>query len=302
MKKVVGLILSLIFLIPLISAQFSASDIFSFIDAQSVFLLVVFGVLGLLLSVILNRFPAFQGTTAGLMSILLSLGMTYGINKWINVNDFFFNLGYTGDIFPYLLLAFFVLLIFLFWKFKWKVLPILGLLLILMALFTDLVYEKLTVLIIGIVLIAIWLIRGLIRLFKKKDGKLEKIPSLDSKKDKEQVKQQETVQRQRTEFEKMNLARKIGVRNLYNEYSKLEEEYNKGIENAKKLHAEATRLGWNTQFKPRKGESPEQTRARESSGREAYKTWYRQYQRLEAIRNNMAEIQKRIEYLKKQIK
>ncbi len=154
MKKEVITFLSSVFLIPLISAQ-SISDIFSFIDAQTIFILVVFGVLGLLLSTILNKFPAFQGTTAGLISILLSLGATYGINKWFSLNDTLGNIGFSGDIFLYLLIAFLVLLVILLFKYRGKTLMILGILLTLIALFTDLVNDKLTTLIIGAILFLI---------------------------------------------------------------------------------------------------------------------------------------------------
>ena len=145
-----------IFLIPLVSAQ-SISDVFSFIDAQTVFLLIAFGVFGLLLKVILDRFPAFHGTTAGIISVLLSLGMTWGINKWINVNDLFSNLGLSNDLVVYLPIALLILFIISLFIFKWKALFISGLLLILIS-FTDLVAEKETMLITGIVFVIISLI------------------------------------------------------------------------------------------------------------------------------------------------
>lgn len=164
-KEVIGF-LSLILLIPLISAQFSVSDFFSNIDAQSVFIVVCFGVLGLLLSTILNRFAAFRGTTAGIMSLLLSLGMTWGINKWINLNGLLSGIGFSGDILPYLLVALLIVLIFFLWKFKWIAFWISGLIMVLIALFTDWIYET------GIVLIAgiIFLIIGTLWWWRKKRG------------------------------------------------------------------------------------------------------------------------------------
>ncbi len=160
MKREVIASLFTILLLPLISAAFSASEVFSFIDAQTIFLLVSFGVLGLLLSVILNKFPIFQGKTAGIISVLLSIGMTYGINKWFSVNDLFSDIGITGDTTLYLLIALLVVFIISLFVFKWKTLLIFGLLLILMALFTDLAAEKTIVLIVGIVLVVISLIWG----------------------------------------------------------------------------------------------------------------------------------------------
>jgi len=155
--------LSIIFIIPIVSA-FSFSDVLSFVDAQTVFILVCFGVLGLLLSAILNRFPAFKGTTAGVMSLLLSLGMTYGITKWLNVNDMFSGFGISTDFLVYLPLILLILFIISIFFFKDKALMISGLLLIILALFTDMFAENGIVLAAGIILLLI----GFIWMLKKK--------------------------------------------------------------------------------------------------------------------------------------
>lgn len=167
MKKEIISFLFLIFLIPLISA-FSFSDVFSYIDAQSIFILVCFGVLGLLLSVILNRFPAFQGKTAGLMSLLLSLGMTYGINKWLNVNSVFSSFGLSTDLIVYLPLILLIIFIISIFVFKCKTFLITGLLLIIISTFTDWVYETIIVLTAGIIFVLIWLICAFLRWRKKR--------------------------------------------------------------------------------------------------------------------------------------
>jgi len=168
-KEAVALLsfLSSILLIPLISAQFTISDLASYIDAQSVFIIVCFGVLGLFLSTILNRFAAFRGTTAGIMSLLLSLGMTWGINKWINLNGLLAGIGFSGDILPYLLVLLLIVLIVFLWKFKWIAFWISGLIMVLISLFTDWIYET------GIVLIAgiIFMIIGTLWWWRKKKGK-----------------------------------------------------------------------------------------------------------------------------------
>ncbi|MEK6828702.1 MAG: hypothetical protein AABY15_01125 [Nanoarchaeota archaeon] len=159
--KEIALYLSSILLIPLISAQFTVSEVFSYIDAQTIFLLVAFGVFGIVLKVILDRFPAFRGTTAGIMSLLLSLGMTYGINKWVGVNDLLPSIGISGDITVYLPIALLIIFLIALVVFRWKALIIAGLLLIVITLFTDLVYEKTIILTIGIVFMIIGLIWGL---------------------------------------------------------------------------------------------------------------------------------------------
>jgi hypothetical protein len=145
-------------LLPLVSAQFLLSDVLSYIDTQTIFILVCFGVLGLFLKTILDRFAAFRGTTAGIMSVLLSLGATWSINKWFSLNDLLSQIGFSGDVLPYLLAVFLIVFVLCLWKFKWKALFILGLFLIAISLLTDLVYEKEIVLIAGIVLVLISLI------------------------------------------------------------------------------------------------------------------------------------------------
>jgi hypothetical protein len=166
--KGVAAFLSLVLLLPFISAQFTLSSVFSYVDSQSIFIIVTFGVLGLLLKVILDRFPAFRGTTAGIMSLLLSLGATWGINKWINVNSFFYGIGFSGDISAYLVMALIVIFIISLFIFKWKAPLILGALLILMALFTDLVAEESLVLFAGIIFIMIGLIWAFLSHRRKK--------------------------------------------------------------------------------------------------------------------------------------
>lgn len=158
MKKRTFAFLLSIFLLPLISAQFSISDVFSYIDAQTIFLFVAFGIFSLLIKAALSRFPSFQGPIAGIMSLLLSLGITWGINKGINVNDFFINIGISGDIVPYLMVASLIILIISLFVFKWKSFLILGLILIAIVLFTEWVYEKTIILSIGILFVLIGLI------------------------------------------------------------------------------------------------------------------------------------------------
>ena len=342
MKKMVALLLTMFFILPVISAQlfdsynFSPADFLEAIDAQTIFILITFGILSIVLKLILDRVPIFRGKMAGVISVLFSLGATWGINKWFDLNDFLSDIGFSGDIFFYLVIAFFVLLIFLCWKYKWRACLILGGVLILMALFTNLVYNAEIILILGVILFVaglIWwmksgrapnvktphkkiswcsivivlglaagaygflmdnllfLIGGgimfLLGIFcwisNRKKGSTTLPPGSQPNNPNAQ---NQNVVRQRNEFEKMNLARKIGVRNLYNEYSKLESEYNKGVENAKELHKKATQLGWN----------------KTKEGNEYYKAWYRKYQRLDELRRRMVDIKNRIDYLKKQIR
>ncbi|MEX2016877.1 MAG: hypothetical protein WD876_00180, partial [Candidatus Pacearchaeota archaeon] len=113
------IVLLSVFFFPFISAQFlggySFSDIFNSIDPQSILILVVFGFLAILLNAIFNRMPALSGGAGRAMSIIISLGATYGINRWVNLNDLLIGTGFGGDLtlyLPLILLIIFVIALF----------------------------------------------------------------------------------------------------------------------------------------------------------------------------------------------
>ncbi len=164
-SKEIASFLLLALLLPLISAQFfgspgfSPADFLSSIDPQTIFIFVAFGVFLALLKTILDRYAAFQGSAGNVISILLSLAMTYGINKWLSFNDLLFNIGYSGDALPYLLLALLILLIFFLFKYRCKTFVVSGSILVILSLFTEFFAEKETILITGIILFlmgAVW--------------------------------------------------------------------------------------------------------------------------------------------------
>ena len=162
MKRGIIAFLSLIFILPFISAQFfgsynSISDLFSLIDAQTIFIAVAFGIFFALIKTVLDKFPAFRGATSGVISLLLSLGITYGVNRWFSLDDILLNIGYSGDAMPYLLIGFAVLFLFFLFKYRGKSLLVLGLLLAAIS-FTDLVDSSGIFLVSGIVLFLIGLI------------------------------------------------------------------------------------------------------------------------------------------------
>lgn len=162
-SKGISAILSLVFLLPFISAQFFGSG-FGFspaatlanIDAQTIFILVAFivffGMIFLSLSTI-NLFREQKGATT-MMAIAVSLGATWYLNTSFSLSNLFYGIGFTADLFPYLLVGFLVVFLFLMFKFKYKTLITTGILLILLP-FTGLIYEDWTVIIAGILLLII---------------------------------------------------------------------------------------------------------------------------------------------------
>jgi len=182
-------------------------------------------------------------------------------------------------ILPFLVLGGIILLI-------WKIgisnlLIILGLLLISLT-FTDMIYEKGIVLLLGIALLILgmWMRRN-------KNSVPETLPPAGIVPEGVQANnpQQTQVQikKRRNEQEKLDLARKIGIRNLTREYEKLKKEYENGLEEAKDLHQKSTKLGWN----------------KTKEGNRYYKAWYRQYNRNIQIEKRTKEILERINHLRK---
>lgn len=96
---------------------------------------------------------------------------------------------------------------------------------------------------------------------------------------------------------KMILARKIGINNLTNRLESLQKELESGVENAKILHSDATRKDWNKPIL----DNGTGKYVENKKGREAYKEWYRQFNRNTNIQKEIREIKDRIDHLKKQI-
>jgi len=162
-----NLILSFIialFLISLVSAaygsysSFSIADFLSNIDQTDMILVITF-----IISLAVLHFAAIRGfrgnkVTAGIVSGAGAFLITYGFYKWdFNIEGLFSNIGISSDllssILPILLLAG---LIYLIYRFRSKTFWIVGLLAIGIS-FTDLIYEKGLLLLVGIVLVIIGL-------------------------------------------------------------------------------------------------------------------------------------------------
>lgn len=174
MKKRSVSIISLItlFSINLISAQFSSGynrfsppDLLRSIDPQTMILGALFLLAFTLIYYALSRvFKDSYGqpnkTMAGIIAFIISALIIYGINQYgFDMEGLFYGIGLSSGIL-YLILPLILTagVIFLIWKFKQYSFLIIGLLLILLTLFTDIFYEQGLVLIIGVIMLLIGLI------------------------------------------------------------------------------------------------------------------------------------------------
>lgn len=154
-------------LISFVSAQyygnFSFSNFLESIGPSTMLLFIVFIISFAFLIFIFQRSIFKENPTiAAVISFALSLGITYGINRSdFNLGGWFYGFGISPDLLFNLLSIFFVILVIYFAVKKQLRYLILGsgLLLIILALFTDLIYERGIALGIGgvLFLIGIWL-------------------------------------------------------------------------------------------------------------------------------------------------
>ncbi len=170
-KKMLIILLLGVFLISFVNAQFgggslsSLGDLLNTIPSSTMilgaFFIIFFALIFFALSkVFRDRYGETNKAIASVVSLAASLLMVYGINKMdFDFEGFFFDIGISSDIL-YIAIPLIILvgLIFLFIKLRSKALFILGGLFILLS-FTDLIYEKVFLLVIGIILIilGLWL-------------------------------------------------------------------------------------------------------------------------------------------------
>jgi hypothetical protein len=143
--------------------RFSISSFFSSIDPETItFGLLFFIFFALIFYGLAKVFKKSSGEpnkgVAGTIALALSLLIIYGIYRsGFNIEDWFYDLGIsTGALYLIALIIFIVLAIFLIKKIKFRgFLIVFGLLIILLTIFTEIFYEKLVALIIGIILLII---------------------------------------------------------------------------------------------------------------------------------------------------
>jgi hypothetical protein len=173
-------IFSFLLLINLISAYYygydygALSNFLDSIDASTMILVSVFIISFVLLHFSLSHvFKRENKASAGILSFVLSLLITYGINRsGFNFEGFFYNIGISGDflysILPLILIG---LIIFLGVKFSFSLVLILFGILFVITSFTDIFYEKGIIFILGMILFIVGLVW---QMKKSKNEKNEK--------------------------------------------------------------------------------------------------------------------------------
>lgn len=159
-----------------------------------------------------------------------------------------------------------------------------------------------------IILGIIFLLIGIALLKKPKinaSSKNEKIYSKNEEEIKDDVKKVDDIIKQEKKQppqyqDRTRLARLIGIKNLqkqladlYASASQYQNEFDEGVKEATKLHGEAAKLGW----------------TKTKKGREAYRKWYRQYNRngeleqniIPKIRKQIQEVTNKIQHLQDRI-
>ena len=147
------------------AASFSVSEFLDKIDSSTIVLgtlfLIFFAMLYFILSRVFTKKTIYgkepnQGI-ATVLALSISLLIVYGLNKLdFNLEDIFFNLGFSSDLTYTLILFIFIGgTIFLGFKTKWHILLVLGIFFILLSLF-DIVTESFLVMIIGVITLFVY--------------------------------------------------------------------------------------------------------------------------------------------------
>lgn len=135
--------------------SFSLSDLLNSIDASTMLLGAIFIVSFAFINYGLSRFFKDNKATAGIAAFVVSLLITYGINRTgLDFEGFFYDIGISGD-FLYTILPIVLLIgvIYLGWKLGFGIaIMIFGVLFILIS-FTSLIYQKGILILIGISLL-----------------------------------------------------------------------------------------------------------------------------------------------------
>jgi len=179
-----GLLLSFIlglFSINLISAQFygggySLSDILYLINPSTVFLGIIFVISFTLINIGLSRVFRDNKAVPAVLSLALSFGIIYGMNRMnFNYDSIFYSFFFfvppniLETLIPIISL---ILLLIIIWKFKGNSLIVLGLFLLVLSFF---VYESALIMGLGIGLIVTWVVLKF--LFSKKKDPVDNISS-----------------------------------------------------------------------------------------------------------------------------
>ena len=180
MKKGSYFLMLGVFLINFVSAQFfgggyggsygsfSITDIFERFGPDNIIYLSLFLILFVFIATILKRVGIFKDAyrnpdtkSVAVISLAISLMATYGIYRSdYDIESLFYNFGFSANsLYPVLAIILILASIFIIWKFRiGTLLIILGLLLGLTTLFTEIIYEKTTAMIIAAVMLLVGLL------------------------------------------------------------------------------------------------------------------------------------------------
>ena len=148
--------------------SFSITSLFDWFGQENLVYTLLFVIFFIFISKSLIKMGLFRGRnryggldenkgTAAIVGACVSLLASYGIYRsGFDIMDFFYGLGISSDsLLPILAIVLLLLIIFIIFKFKIRfstILMILGLFLVAITIFTDLIYEKTIGVIIGIVI------------------------------------------------------------------------------------------------------------------------------------------------------
>lgn len=167
------------------------TDVFYTLGPDNIAYLLIFLTFFAIIMTSLKRLPLFKDPygnpnlpSMAIIAFSVSALIVYGISRSdFSFENFFYDVGFSAEsLLPVLTIIIIIVALFIIWKFKFGALLIaLGLSLILATLFTSVIYEKTTALVIGIIIIFIGFL--LLRRVRKWVGK-----HYDPKKEKRQWK------------------------------------------------------------------------------------------------------------------
>ncbi len=268
--------------------DFSIRGFFQGVNMEMMIWAIIFLIFLFVMNIIFKRAFKNQKATGTVIALAVSTLSVFYMSKKIDILPMFYSTGIDASfIKPVLYILGAIFLIFIIYKWGISALfLLLGLVLLISGIF-GWAYQGALAIIIGVILILIGLwIRKKWKLKRPRFPKWEKgrskTPSPPSpRKPTPPPKTSGPDPR-----DKINLARRLGIKKLTEEYQKMLREYNEGLKKATQYHKDASRLGW----------------TKTKDGKEAYKRWYRQYSRNIQLQKEAKRTYDRIQHLQKQLK
>lgn len=176
-KEVFGIVIG-ISLLSFVSAygsySFSLGNFFNTVDSSTMILGTLFIIFFALINFALaNFFRSRNANQNGFLSAVISFSasllIVYSLHRSnLNIESFFYNIGFSEELLGTIIPIILVLgIIFLIWRLKIHSLLILGILFFMIGTFTDLLYEKGTIIWMGIGLSILWIIMFVLRRRKR---------------------------------------------------------------------------------------------------------------------------------------